>query len=126
MKPRCVIGSGVPPRFVSQITHNAKSGTICITTRGQADEIIHFSSRADLLAQCQHIASQHVPFSIGGYHGSWGPADELVNLQQEWNVVIPYFDIKWKNPEEWTIHEKIPGATEWEIVKLSDIYKEAI
>lgn len=120
MPPRCVTGSGKPPRHVSQIQHRPDGGVIHVEGGDTRKEAIQFSSRSDLLERCRSLAERRVAFSVGGH--APGPADEMMIWHDDGSLRIPFLQIAWTQTEQWVIHEIIPGGRPpWHCVELSEI-----
>jgi hypothetical protein len=121
MTPRCVTGSGHPPRYVSQIRYRrGEGGTLHLEGGYARDESIDFSSRPDLLEQCRILAERHILFSLGGHVP--GPADEMMMWHDDGSLSVSFLQISWTGPQQWVIREIIPGAKPpWRSVELSDI-----
>ncbi len=114
MKPIFTTGTGKPPAYVSAIEAKG-NGSIKIVGRRN----VKFSNQEDLWSEIRKLISDRVMLTVGGM--SMGSADELGYLMDERNEYLTYLKIGWKNPKEWTIHEMVPNAREWEHSTLEQI-----
>ena len=119
MKPRCAIGSGMPPRYVSHFVRQPDgSGAIHLAGGELNEEAISFSSHPDLLKKCRKLLERRILFSVGGH--VQGAADEMTTWQINGSLADSFLQISWKRPGEWIIHEIVPGAIPpWEFVQLA-------
>ena len=100
--------------------HRGSGGTIHLAGGGAKEEGIPFFSQPELLEHCRRLAERRILFSVGGH--SPGAADEMMMWHNDGSLQIPFLQIAWSRPEQWVIHEIIPGARPpWQSADLSEI-----
>ena len=109
-------GGGPSPRHVSLISFD--EFLIRIKLESGAEAII-CESENDLLVQCQKLAEERVPFSVGGMMA--GPAEIMSQWQESGQLTISFLEISWLTPSAWQLREIVPGAARWNSVAFDDL-----
>jgi hypothetical protein len=50
------------------------------------------------------------------------PADVMSTWQEKGLMPISFLQVAWRGPGDWEVHEIVPGAQEWEIKPLREMF----
>ncbi|HEY7369860.1 MAG TPA: hypothetical protein VIA29_08220, partial [Thermoanaerobaculia bacterium] len=105
---RCAAGKGKAPTFLDWIPAPDRGHLRLSDGTG-----ISYRSETELLEICDGLARRRVAFSVGGIL-SPSPADLMSDWQEKGRIAISFLRIAWRRPEEWELHEIVPGVSSWE------------
>lgn len=121
VNPGCARGLNVPPRYVASVLSAKTAIEICLAGPGEPTaSALACGTEAELREKCAELAARRVLFAIGGREGP-GPEDLMVDWQNAGIIKTSFLQISWGRPNEWQIHEIVPGAQQWDIRSVDEL-----